>query len=180
MKCVYCDNKLGPDNAISKEELETFIGNNSKYYFKDINKFENKNKFLSWNWSCFLLSSYWLLYRKLYIPAIILIGVDLLSAKFLEKKVYLIFLILVIRTVLAMLANSIYFNNCIVKIRHIKTTLINLNAGEYKRELRKKGGVTFAPPIILLVFSILATIIYIIIWFADASSVPNYPGSYYL
>lgn len=167
-------------NAISKEELAIFIGSNSKYYFKDINKFENKNKFLSWNWSCFLLSSYWLLYRKLYIPAIILIGIDLVSAKLLEKKVYWIVTMLAIRIMLAIFANSIYLSNCVSKIKNIKTTIINLNAGEYKKNLRKKGGVTLALPIILLILSILSALIYIVIWFADASSAPNYLGSYYL
>lgn len=176
MKCLYCGNKL---DSISKEELEVFIDNNSEYYLKNINKLENKSKFLSWNWSCFLFSSYWLLYRKLYIPTIVLIGTDLVSAKLLERKA-LIVIMLVIRIILSMLANSIYLNNCVRKIKSIKTTTTDLNASEYKRRLRKKGSTTLAPPIILLILSILVSIIYIIIWFANASSAPNYSGSYYL
>lgn len=180
MKYLYYDDKLGSDTSISKEELEVFIGNNSKYYFKDIDKFKNKRKFLSWNWSCFLLSSYWLLYRKLYIPAILLIGVDFASAKFFEKKVYLVFIISLTRIILAILANSIYLNNCINKIKNIRVTLTNFNAGEYKKKLRRKGGTSLFPPILLLILSILVSIISIIIWFANTSSSPNYPGSYYL
>lgn len=176
MKFPYCSNESVP---ISKDELEIFIGSNSKYYSEVIYKFQNKSKSVSWNWSCFLLSSYWLLYRKLYIPAILLIGTDLVSAKLLERKA-LIVIMLVIRTILSMLANSIYLNNCVRKIKIIKATMIDLNAGEYKRRLRKKGDITLVPPIILLILFILASIIYIIIWFANASSTPNYPGSYYL
>jgi hypothetical protein len=166
-------------NNISKEEFDAFIGSNSSYYLKYTTKLENNNRFLSWNWPCFFLSWYWLLYRKLYVPAIILIGVNFASSRLLERKIYL-FTMFIIRILLAIFANNIYLNNCKSKIRTIKATLTSLTNAEYIRNLRKKGGVTLTAPIILLILSILGAIIYIIVWFAHASRVPNYSGSYYL
>lgn len=157
----------------------TFIGNNSSYYLKYASKFENDKGFISWNWPCFFLSWYWLLYRKLYIPAIILIGINIASFKLFERTTYLV-VILIIRTILAMFANNIYLNTCKQKINVLKGTIANLNASEYTKKLRKKGGVTLVAPVILLILSILATMIYIIILFSNMSNAPSYSGSYYL
>ena len=68
-------NKTNDNNYnISREEFAAFIGShNIDYYLDYIHKMKNNNNFLSWNWSCFFLSSYWLLYRKLYALATILI-----------------------------------------------------------------------------------------------------------
>lgn len=40
-------------NNISRDELAIFIGNNSGFYINHLNKYNDKHKFLSWNWPCF-------------------------------------------------------------------------------------------------------------------------------
>jgi hypothetical protein len=177
------DNYFKGNNCISKEELTTFIGNNANYYLKYIGKIRTNNKFSSWNWPCFFLNSYWLLYRKLYLPAAILIGINFASSKILGHKTYLFF-ILMLRIIVTIFANSIYLNHCKQKITKIKASMSSLSEiqySQYLRKLRKKGGVSLAAPIFLLIVSILVTIIYIIISLSTMSKAPGfYSGSYYL
>lgn len=164
------------NNYISREELTNFIGNNSNYYLKYIFKFENKSTFLSWNWSCFFLASYWLLYRKLYLPAFILIAIDFSASKLLSKTSTSIF-ILLIHIILTLFGNSIYFNHCGKKIKQIRTNITNLSAAQYVKNLHQKGSVSLLGPVLLLIIHILVSIAYIVIWFSSMSNIPN-PGSH--
>lgn len=126
------------NNDISREEFASFIGShNIDYYLYYIHKMENNHKFLSWNWSCFFLSSYWLLYRKLYALATILIVFNLGFPLLFNSGIPIIFM-LPIRILLAMYANAIYLNNSKSKIRLIKVNIANLNSTQYINRLRKK------------------------------------------
>lgn len=150
------------NDNISDEEFSAFFsGNNTNYYLKYLQRFRANNKFLSWNWSCFFLSNYWLLYRKLYTPAVAFIIFNFVSTKLFRFKVH-IFLLIIVHFFLGMFANSIYLNNSKHKIKNIKKTIFTSTKSEYMNELHSRGGVTLLAPLILLIIYILIIIVYTI------------------
>ena len=58
--------------------MRTFVGPNADYYLGKWRAMEAQNKAFSWNWAAFLLSIYWLAYRKMFQPALIAAGAVLL------------------------------------------------------------------------------------------------------
>jgi len=72
--------KLNNNINMDKGDLERFISKNTDYYmrkFEEINITKNK---ISWNWPAFLFTGWWMLYRKMYIQALlVIIGVPVLS-----------------------------------------------------------------------------------------------------
>ena len=182
MKCPYCKNIYSNSNGnnISQKELTTFIGSNTNFYLKQLNKAESKNKVLSWNWACFFLGYYWLLYRKLYIPGAILIFLTLASSRLFTSRTHL-FLILTIRIILTLFSNFIYLNNCKRKIKDIRMNIFNFTTTQYMNKLHANGGVNLVIPLILLIIHIIGLIIYIGIWFAAMLTPHDFSSpSYYL
>ena len=171
MNCPHCQEKFGFNDNISREEFAAFIGNhNTDYYLDFIHKTENNNRFSSWNWPCFFLGSYWLLYRKLYVLASILIILTFASSRLFAPKMH-IFLMLIVHIVLTMFANAIYLNNSKRKIRLIKVNIMNLNATQYINRLHKKGGVNLVAPLILVAIYVSVIIISIVLFFLFATTV---------
>jgi hypothetical protein len=166
-------NLYSSNDNISREEFAAFIGDhNTNYYLEYIHKMKDNNKFPSWNWSCFFLSHYWLLYRKLYIPATLVIFLTLVSSRLFEIKTHLFF-ILIMRIILTIFANAIYLNNCEHKIKAIKPIIAALNTTQYINRLRSKGGVNLVAPIVLLIIYILGSLIYITMWFISLANSPH-------
>ena len=73
--CDSCGNSLlndGKNNynsyngAIMDEDIETFVGENHKYFLKVFQKFDLSNSKESWNWASAFFTGYWLAYRKMY------------------------------------------------------------------------------------------------------------------
>lgn len=153
---------MSENDYVSDEELITFIGKRNTYYYnKYISKAKNENIFISWNWPSFFLGMYWLLYRKLYLVAAVLIIFTIsLSNQFEDGIPWLIFF--GIRILLAMFANNIYLKNSIRKISKLKNKFMPMNSFEFQSMLQRKGGVSFAAPIILLVLYIIVIIIALI------------------
>jgi hypothetical protein len=78
--CPYCGSKIFPppihhsNGPIDEEELKTFIGKNADYYLRKFRKFQyaGKDQFaVTWHWPAFWLGSVWMLYRKMYLWALI-------------------------------------------------------------------------------------------------------------
>lgn len=168
-------------NNISIEELAAFIGsNNTNYYLKYINKMHSNSKFISWNWPCFFLGSYWLLYRKVYALGFILLALNLIFSLIFDSGTNAI-IALIIRIKLTLFANSIYLNVCKYKIKTVKADIKNLSTTQYINRLHKKGGVTLVAPLILIGIYIVVVIISIIAFmlFAVTENEPNFSSSYY-
>jgi len=156
---------------ISRYEFATFIGShNTDYYLDYVDKTESNNRFLSWNWPCFFLGSYWLLYRKLYAFASIFIILTFASSRLFSPKMH-IFLTLIVHIVLTMFANAIYLNNSKRKIKLVKANIINFNATQYINRLQKKGGVNFVAPLIWVVIYVCVSIISMFLFFLFATTV---------
>lgn len=57
-------------------EISLYIGSKSEYYIDRFTQLKQQKKFISWNWFAFIISPFWCLYRKLYIPGIIILMLD--------------------------------------------------------------------------------------------------------
>ncbi len=64
-------------DGVSAEELVSYVGPNAHYYLP---RFKNiaRGRRVSWNWSAFLFTSYWLLYRKNYLTGAITLVINAL------------------------------------------------------------------------------------------------------
>jgi hypothetical protein len=58
--------------------MRAFVGPNADFYLGKWRTMEAQNKAYSWNWAAFLLSIYWLAYRKMFQPALIAAGAVML------------------------------------------------------------------------------------------------------
>jgi hypothetical protein len=63
---------------LSKERLENYAVSHADYYEKYREKFNKKGPFNSWNWSMFLLPYIWIVYRKMWGPYFILLGLNII------------------------------------------------------------------------------------------------------
>jgi hypothetical protein len=64
----------GSTTEVTEEEFSSFIGKNAENYIRKFRKFnvDGVDKFaLTWNWPAFFFGFWWLLYRKLYVWALI-------------------------------------------------------------------------------------------------------------
>lgn len=168
-------------NNISIEELAAFIGsNNTNYYLKYVNKMHSNSKFISWNWPCFFLGPYWLLYRKVYTLGFILATLTLTFSLALNSGIPAI-LTLVIRIVLTLFANAIYLNICKRKIKTVKSDIKNLSTTQYINKLHQKGGVTLAVPLItVVIYAIIMMVSIAIIFISSLSDNPvDFSSPYY-
>ena len=59
--------------SIEQNDLEKFVGKNSDYYVRKFEEMQITGNKISWNWPAFFISGYWMLYRKMYIQALIMI-----------------------------------------------------------------------------------------------------------
>jgi hypothetical protein len=81
IKCRYCGSmpnldpsqRMNPD-SISTDEIRAFVGPNANYYLYQFSKFNVSGtaKFCpTWNWSTCGFTFVWMLYRKMYLQAVI-------------------------------------------------------------------------------------------------------------
>ena len=129
---------------------------------------KRNSNFTSWNWACFFLGTYWLLYRKLYAIAAIFFVVNISTSLLIPG-----ILPLIVRILLAMFANAIYLNYSERKIKTVKTVIANLSATQYINRLNKKGGVNFVAPFILVGIYVLIIIIVVAISLSETGIVPH-------
>jgi len=55
---------------LTKEEAETYIGQNSPFYL-DKWKTHSESRFKGWNWAAFFFGIQWMTYRRMYIEALL-------------------------------------------------------------------------------------------------------------
>jgi hypothetical protein len=81
VKCRFCGSTLNPvpaygmnTDSITADEIRAFVGDNAHYYIQKFSKYTlmGREKFcVTWNWSCFGFTFLWMLYRKMYVLALI-------------------------------------------------------------------------------------------------------------
>lgn len=142
-----------------EEYYEAALGyKNIDYYLPRFNRFELQSINISWNWTAFFISFYWLLYRKMWLYALlyflfpipfgILIGIFSLNSD--ANVVFAYSLVFVVMFILfPMYANTLYYRHVNKKILKIKNR--SNNKEKQLRILVTEGGTSWAPLIILII-----------------------------
>ena len=158
--CRYCGARLNaplPGNHepmsskdVSEEDLARFVGRNADKYLDRFRKFRKSGTdsfAASWNWSAFFFSFWWLLYRKLYLWALVAVAIGLVP-----------YVRLIVMIVFGILGNYLYY-------KQAKTKLLKLNALPGTDEDRvaaiaRAGGVSTVPVVVaaVVVVAIIAAI----------------------
>lgn len=70
-------NRFSP-RAHDHPEIVFLIGTNAEYYTEAFSRIQNKDEYRVWNWPAFLITPFWMMYRKIYIPGFALLGIQII------------------------------------------------------------------------------------------------------
>lgn len=140
-------NKLGHD----EEFYKAIVGpKNQNYYLYHFAQFHSCGKAgVSWHWPVFFLTFFWLLYRKIWLDALIycfLYFLILLVDGAMHFNFVLYFIGIFI--VPSMYANALYYQHCKEKISTVKSSS-HASQGQLD-ELSGKGGTSLIVPLLVV------------------------------
>lgn len=121
-------------------ELESFIGKNSEFYLENKIIMEENNGTFSWNWAAFLITPFWLLYRKMYGFGI---GIIVLIIMFSKNEFHSYFISLLLHIGVGIYSNALYLNYVKRQVEKLEELEDSLKADF----IRKKGGVNYVVPV---------------------------------
>ena len=159
--CTKCGNSLAKTEVVdhisnnesyTQDELSLFLEKNQSYYLEKFNLIEKTGDKKAWNWCAFLIGGYWMLYRKMYVQAIIYIIANLILGciPFVGWA-----LSLALCVGLGIFGNSLYLD-------HIKKTFTEISYADSNMRsalISKKGGTNLVLPILLAVIPVIIGII---------------------
>ena len=159
--CTKCGNSLAKTEVVdhisnnesyTQDELSLFLVQNQSYYLEKFNLIEKTGDKKAWNWCSFLIGGYWMLYRKMYVQAIIYIIANLILGciPFIGWA-----LSLALCVGLGIFGNSLYLD-------HIKKTFTEIGCADSNMRstlINKKGGTNLVLPILLAVIPVIIGII---------------------
>ncbi|MBI5729967.1 MAG: zinc-ribbon domain-containing protein [Ignavibacteriales bacterium] len=162
-------NKSPVETKIEKSEkpyYELFIQENASYYLSSWELIESTNSKYSWNWSAFLFTYFWLLYRKMYSTALIVFIVffiaDLIFLSTVESRSLIMWIInLIMIGLFGGFGNYFYLTHTKKKL---STMIIEFSDEEQlEQHILKKGGISplsaWMPFIIIIIIIILAKLV---------------------
>lgn len=152
---------------VSAEELAICVGSNTTYYLPRFCQMK-EGRSVRWNWAAFLITPYWLLYRKQYVAGTLvslfyllfdllvnaIFGISGVSGTEMnyEKAAALayeagfgpILLLLCLAMVVlcfgfGLFGTRLYMHSCLKKVRRIREA----DPADYRQTLRHDGGVSF-------------------------------------
>lgn len=153
--CSDCGASLsasGEGGGIDESRVANFVGNNQPYYVTKWKMMKGSGSKVSWNWSSFLMNTYWLMYRKLYVVAVIKFVVDIVLSMLGTLGMVAS---LALWVCMGLFGNYLYFQNMEKCFREADM----LNEGERAVYLSKKGGTTIVPVVILLVLYVVTILL---------------------
>lgn len=159
--CTKCGNSLAKAEVVdhisnnesyTQDELSLFLEKNQSYYLEKFNLIEKTGDKKAWNWCSFLIGGYWMLYRKMYVQAIIYIIANLILGciPFIGWA-----LSLALCVGLGIFGNSLYLD-------HIKKTFTEIGCADSNMRstlINKKGGTNLVLPILLAAIPVIIGII---------------------
>ncbi len=175
--CTSCGAELPNDTQDSntatdpEEFYKAVIGpKNQAYYLRQFARFDAQGKAgISWHWPSLFVSFYWLLYRKMWLAALIYFFLPYLvimplgitaavigkSAESLIVVGYLLY-VAAILLIPPMYANALYYKHCKKKIAETRASsnMLQRQLGE----LSGKGGTSNVVLIFVLIFVVIAVI----------------------
>ena len=148
-------NNFSTNLDIDKNDLEKFILKNTDYYISKFEEIKITGNKISWNWSAFFLTGYWMLYRKMYIETLIMT----LATMLLGSIPVIGFLVPIsVYIGLGMYGNTLYFN-------HVNKKMLEISRFDSSMKdslIVKKGGTNLALPLILLIIFVLVLLLCIL------------------
>ena len=167
IKCRYCGSMLNLDpfqrmnpDSINIDEIRAFVGPNAQYYLYQFSKFNvsGTDKFCpTWNWSTCGFTFIWMLYRKMYLQAVI---------------TFFIFCVpginIIMHIVAGAVGNYLYY-------RHVKVRIIEIRANQSPENvypvLQEVGGVHRWAILVAIIISIILAILFILFFAAITASI---------
>jgi hypothetical protein len=146
---------------VDEDDFNAFIGNNAGYYTHEFKKFDAGGRDVfsaTWNWAAFWGGFGWMLYRKMYMWAIIAFALMLMP--YLGLAAWIAF---------GIVGNYLYYQHAKAKILDIKTLH---PTGEISAALSQIGGVHRWLPIAATILTILIFLSFValVFWFPFAIS----------
>jgi Tfp pilus assembly protein PilE len=159
--------RAGSDSPLltDEEAREAVIGNNNTLYY--LTRFDHlaHGEGGGWNWPAFFITWYWMLYRKMWVPALIyffapyvmgmLIGGIMAASPTFGSVVALAWFVAWLIGP-GLLANGWYFKHCQAKIREVRAR--GGSKEQMLARLESAGGTSSVLVIILAIFGIIAGI----------------------
>lgn len=133
--------------------MRYFIDSKQEYYLASFSELKRTHKYISWNWCSFLLAPFWCLYRKMFLPGGILLGIDFVLALIGGK--FSIVLSFLVSLVTGLFANYFYMYNIEQLINKGKT----LPESEHTQFVKKYGGTNLMIPMVAGIIYVLVCII---------------------
>jgi len=144
----------------------TFVGEkNTEFYLQRFSQFERGGGSVSWHWPAFFVTSYWLLYRKMWLLALGYIFavpflfqlIDMLVSSVVAPDLagvtYLLLYVVFGFIVMPMYANKLYYQHASGKIEKIKNR--GGSDAETRDRVARRGGTS-------LVFIVLFVLVFVI------------------
>ena len=160
------DEKAARTNTASPQEYyEAAVGynKNTEYYLERFNRFDTDGTGVSWHWPAFFVSFYWLLYRKMWLWAVLyfflpvpVLIIDTLIVEYTGLTVGVLNLLVWIATFtfFPMYANALYYLH--VKKKLEKASGYSEHEEKKLRMIAAAGGTSGAAMIIIMVFVIIS------------------------
>lgn len=140
----------------TEEEMNVFISKNQMFYLEKFDQINRTGDKKTWNWSAFLATIYWMLYRKMYAEA----GLYFLANAILSFIPIVGWILsLVLWGGLGLFANSLYLDHINRKFKEVNCADSNLR----QTLINKYGGTNMVAPIVLFVIPIVIMIIFLLI-----------------
>ncbi|MCB0585669.1 MAG: DUF2628 domain-containing protein [Phaeodactylibacter sp.] len=145
--------------SVEEASLATFIGPGKEYYLGQWARMQEERA-LSFHFQALLLGPFWLLYRQMFRETVLYIafflGMGLLRWSdlgfWLYEEAFFGMRVLILHLALGFSANRLYLLHCQRRVNKIVET----HEPERRKEvLQLKGGVSFLPPIVFLLLSLI-------------------------
>lgn len=182
--CTACGDVLplstgGFQKAQGKNEGAADIGEyykavlgpkNQDYYLRQFSRFDADGKLsATWHWPVFFMTFYWMLYRKMWLVALVyfifpylffglvgaIAGMTGSAANMLVSAGYVLYLVGIL-FLLPMYANALYYTHCKKQISAVKASTADVQ--RQLGELSGKGGTSNIAIILLLIFVLIAVL----------------------
>lgn len=172
IKCKHCGSMLNLESSktigidsITTDEIRAFVGTNSYYYVQNFSRFTltGQEKFCAtWNWSCFGFTFLWMLYRKMYLLALVTFFVFCLPG-----------LNIILHIGAGIAGNYLYY-------RHVKGQILELRSTrslpDYMPVLQEFGGVNKWVITLGIALTIIITILIAMFFSAIIASMGRFSG----
>lgn len=172
IKCRFCGSMPNLDPAyrintdsITTDEIRAFVGTNSQYYIQNFSKFtiSGTEKFCpTWNWSTCFFTFFWMLYRKMYIQAVITFFIFCLPG-----------INIILHIVAGVVGNYLYY-------RHVKEKILEIRATQTQQNLypvlQEVGGVHKWVILVAVIFSIILGTLIFLFFASITASIGKFGG----